>query len=82
MLSKCLLFVACRSGLNVRRAKSAAKTDFLLRFFELELVDFLLRFFELELVDFLLRFFELELVGWCAMSVTRVFHEGSQAQWM
>ena len=26
--------------------------------------------------------FELDLVGWSAMSVTRVFHEGCQAQWM
>ena len=54
---------ACRSGLKVRRAKSAAQNPKIIIFFWLW-------------------FFELDLVGWSAMSVTRVFHEGCQAQRM
>ena len=34
------------------------------------------------LIFFLMVVFELDLVGWSTMSVTRVFHEGCQAQWM
>ena len=66
-IHQCVYLGGLLSGLEVRRAKSAAKNPNTADFWG----DCVFCF-----VFFGLRFFELDLVGWCAMSATRVLHEG------